>query len=104
MEPAALQTQQAGGPPIPIPQQGDADPPPLSSGRDWAFRLVRGSMYVAGERVESMARDGRRAVEMAAAAAAAGASGGLTPGVCVGILGWVEARPAGLDWPCVRIA
>lgn len=37
----------------------------------WAFRLVRGSVYVTGERVEATARDGRAAIE---------AAPGLTPG------------------------
>jgi hypothetical protein len=50
---------------------------------EWSFQLVRGSIYVVGEGIEALARDGRAALE---------AAPGLTPGVkrMVGwLVGWL---------------
>jgi hypothetical protein len=76
MEAASIE----GPPPPPAiirADEGDADPSapaaPLEEHGpgDWAFRLVRGSIYVTGGWVEALAREGK---------AAMAAAPGLTPG------------------------
>lgn len=103
-------------PPIPPPslEARDGDPPALAAvegasiesqahaalasehGRGkWAFWLVRGSVYVTGEGVEAMARDGRAAID---------AAPGLTPGAwgCDG-LGPFMIFTDGLTHACVYV-